>query len=167
MVPIAPLTAGYRLPTEAEWAFAARYEAGTRPASRPLKYPWGPSMPPFTGSGNFADDVAAGLVPNLSAGIRTDSAGRPRGKFSGECPWHQGPRRQCCEWVNDFYDASTSGQKLARDPTGPATGRFHVVRGSSWRHGSITELRFSFRDFSDSKRNDIGFRIARYVQASK
>ena len=71
------------------------------------------------------------------------------------------------EWVNDFYDASTSSQKLARDPTGPATGRFHVVRGSSWRHGSITELRLSFRDFSDSRRNDIGFRIARYVQASK
>ena len=53
--------------------------------------------------------------------------------------------------------------KLVKDPVGPATGQHHVVRVSSWRHGSITELRLSYRDYSRAPRNDLGFRIARYA----
>ena len=51
---------------------------------------------------------------------------------------------------------------VLRDPTGPAAGTYHVVRGSSWRHGGTTELRLTYRDYADKPRNDIGFRIARY-----
>jgi hypothetical protein len=39
-----------------------------------------------------------------------------------------------------------------------------VVRGSSWRHGNITELRLSYRDYSREPRADLGFRLARYVE---
>ncbi|MGB0631770.1 MAG: PEGA domain-containing protein [Alphaproteobacteria bacterium] len=166
MVSIRPLTAGYRLPTEAEWVYAARYEAGNRPLQQPLKYPWGPSMPPASRSGNFADSAAAGLVPisirGYADGFRRTA---PVGSFPANAHGIRDLGGNVAEWVNDFYDASVGGRKLARDPVGPDSGRFHVVRGSSWRHGSITELRLSFRDYSDGKRDDIGFRIARYVQA--
>jgi formylglycine-generating enzyme required for sulfatase activity len=49
------------------------------------------------------------------------------------------------------------------DPTGPATGSRHVVRGSSWRSASIPELRLAWRDYAEGKAQHIGFRIARYA----
>jgi hypothetical protein len=49
-------------------------------------------------------------------------------------------------------------------PKGPELGQFHTIRGSSWAHGAITELRLSFRDFGEEPRDDVGFRIARYLE---
>jgi len=39
-----------------------------------------------------------------------------------------------------------------------------VVRDSSWRQGTITELRLSYRDYSRVARPDLGFRVARYAE---
>jgi len=39
-----------------------------------------------------------------------------------------------------------------------------VVRDSSWRQGTITELRLSYRDYSREARPDLGFRVARYAK---
>jgi hypothetical protein len=50
------------------------------------------------------------------------------------------------------------------DPLGPTEGAFHTIKGSSWTHSGITELRLSYRDFGDAARNDLGFRIARYLE---
>jgi formylglycine-generating enzyme required for sulfatase activity len=67
------------------------------------------------------------------------------------------------EWVNDRYSvAAGSGAKLI-DPVGPGEGQYHVIRGSSWRQSSISELRLAYRDFGDRGRLDVGFRIARYA----
>ena len=72
------------------------------------------------------------------------------------------------EWCHDYYDTFVGSlKKVRRDPTGPKRGQFHVVRGSSWRHGSITELRLSYRDYTKTPRNDLGFRVARYVDIPK
>jgi hypothetical protein len=35
--------------------------------------------------------------------------------------------------------------------------------GSSYRHGTVTELRLSYRDYATKARPDVGFRVARYV----
>jgi formylglycine-generating enzyme required for sulfatase activity len=70
------------------------------------------------------------------------------------------------EWIHDYYTVS-SDSALTADPMGPAEPpggtRQHVIRGSSWRQSSVTDLRLSSRDFGDVQRNDLGFRIARYV----
>ena len=50
------------------------------------------------------------------------------------------------------------------DPMGPENGESHVIRGSSWAHGMITELRLSYRDYNTDGRNDVGFRIARFLE---
>jgi hypothetical protein len=50
------------------------------------------------------------------------------------------------------------------DPLGPTSGAYHTIKGSSWAHSSVTEIRLSYRDFGDVARNDLGFRIARYLE---
>ena len=67
------------------------------------------------------------------------------------------------EWVNDRYTVGITGAPEAQDPTGPPDGQYHVIRGSSWRQGGISELRLAYRDFGDSGRLDVGFRVARYA----
>ncbi len=66
--------------------------------------------------------------------------------------------------LQDFYAVyPNAANKVVTDPVGPVAGRHHVVRGSSWRHASVSELRLSYRDYSEKARNDLGFRIARYA----
>ena len=70
------------------------------------------------------------------------------------------------EWVHDFYTLIPPDiKKVYFDPLGPEFGVVHVVKGSSWRSGTRTQLRASFRDGLNNKRNDVGFRIGRYLYA--
>jgi formylglycine-generating enzyme required for sulfatase activity len=166
MIAIAPIPTGYRLPTEAEWAFVARYEGVNRDKEKPLKYPWGNDRYPAGKSGNYADSSAGSNLPVIIKGY-TDgySVAAPVGQFPANALKIYDLGGNVSEWCHDYYDVYSGGQsKVLRDPTGPATGKFHVVRGSSWRHGSITELRLSYRDYADKPRKDLGFRITRYAE---
>ena len=155
-----PITTGYRLPTEAEWEWAARYNGGG--GSR--RYSWGDAMPPPDGAGNYADRTAQGVVANVLADYSDGyTVTAPVGSFSASPLGLFDLGGNAAEWVNDRYTVYPSGGPLAVDPTGPADGQYHVIRGSGWRHGGISELRLSFRDFGDSGRLDVGFRIARTV----
>ncbi len=166
MLAVSPMSTGYRLPTEAEWAWVAR-RLGFEKEQR---YPWQGDFPPVTKSGNYADariaDTLADIVPNYDDGYRGTA---PVGSFPA---WPQGSNGgfydmggNAAEWMHDLY-AVYPGEstRLVSDPMGPVTGKHHVVRGSSWRFGSITELRLSYRAYSSKPRYDLGFRIARYAE---
>jgi formylglycine-generating enzyme required for sulfatase activity len=158
---IRPLTNGYRLPTEAEWAWAFKY-GGSQGAQ---KFSWGNEMPPKRNSGNFADrsavDVAPSVLPRYDDGFASSA---PVGKFPANALGLYDGAGNVAEWVNDIYSVPTPGlTKAVVDPLGPETGNSHVVRGSSWRHAGILELRLSFRESESQPRPDVGFRIARTV----
>lgn len=161
-VPVKPLTTGYRLPLETEWAYAARYAGNTDKA----RYPWPGSFPPRGNSGNFADESARSILSIVIKGYNDSYiVTAPVASFPRNMGQFFDIGGNVSEWCHDYYSPyiSLAGQ-TAEDPMGPETGVHHVVRGSSWRDGSITELRLSYRRYGNRARDDIGFRIARFVQ---
>jgi len=161
MLAAKPMNSGYRLPTEAEWAWVARH----RGQAQIQRYPWSGSYPPEIVVGNYADtqiaDTLADVVPAYDDGFRGTA---PIGSFKAYPEGYYDMGGNVAEWTHDYY-ALYPGEanKLITDPVGPVTGTHHVVRGASWRHGSITELRLSYRDYSSKPRYDLGFRLARYA----
>jgi formylglycine-generating enzyme required for sulfatase activity len=161
LVPATPMTNGYRMPTDAEWEWVARH-AG---AGKFRRYPWGDALPVTPNSGNYADRTANVLlqdvIPDYDDGY---IASAPVGKFPPNTLGLYDVGGNVAEWIHDYYAVSVDASQAAVDPLGPAQGKPHVVRGASWRQSNVTDLRLSARDFSDSQRNDIGFRVARYVE---
>ena len=155
-----PQSSGYRLPSEAEWSWVARTEG----SGNTLRYPWGDQLPPPEKAGNFADVTARQYLGEIMFDYDDGYfATAPIGSFTPNQREILDMAGNVAEWVHDFYGAVGSlGVEV--DPLGPEDGQFHTIRGSSWAHGSITEIRLSFRDFGIEPRDDIGFRIARYLE---
>jgi formylglycine-generating enzyme required for sulfatase activity len=156
-----PNNNGYRLPTEAEWSWLARFDNGQMKT-----YPWaGNSLTPPNHSANFADTKALAFAGSvLPRYVDEHLITAPVGSFPAN---HQGVfdlAGNISEWLHDFYGIKTGlSLKPTRNPAGPASGDNHVIRGSSWKSGNITELRLAWRDGGLAAKNHIGFRIARSV----
>lgn len=152
---------GYRLPTEAEWAWTARYVDGQM-----LKYPWGNSLPPKKGAGNVADIAGAAILGYIQSSYNDKFVTTaPVASFPGNRKGIFDLSGNVAEWIHDYYQIKT-GLSVSKDtdPMGATSGNYHVIRGASWAQGTRTQLRLAFRDYGVESRNDVGFRIARYAK---
>ena len=129
----------YRLPTEAEWEFAARG------GSRSLGYK-------YAGS-NKIDDVA---WYSSNSGGKTHPAGQ---KSPNELGLHN-MSGNVYEWCQDWY--GTYSTFARSNPTGPSTGSRRVIRGGSWFYGP-QDCRVAYRgdDGPGGRDGSVGFRLAR------
>ena len=128
----------FRLPTEAEWEFAAR---GGNKSQNTL----------YSGSNNIAD--IAWYVDNSEGATHVVATQAPNElgiyDMSGNV-W---------EWCNDWYGNYSVGAQ--NNPAGPASGGEKVMRGGSW-YGPAKNCRVSkrFKASTGFGDDDIGFRLA-------
>jgi formylglycine-generating enzyme required for sulfatase activity len=165
LVGVSATSDGYRLLTESEWEWLARV-AGRK---QQTIFTWGNSSTVPAKSGNIADENANGLVryyvPRYNDGF---ARAAPVGSFPAESSGLFDLTGNVSEWVHDFYTLDPPDKRLVEiDPLGSSVGDTHVFKGSSWKSGTRTELRASYREGREKSRDDIGFRIGRYLYAAQ
>jgi len=146
---------GKRLPTEAEWEYAAR--AGTQTRSW-----WGNGNPGSRRVANVADESAKGLFNTIMTGY-DDGYERtsPVGAYDAN-PWGLHDMiGNVWEWTADWYGRTYYQQSPDRNPKGPLSGEMKVLRGGSWTNPPIYFRSANRNGIAPSYRNDaIGFRCA-------
>ncbi len=152
---------GYRLLTEAEWEWLAR-KAGK---SERTTFVWGDESIIPKGAVNVADESAKGKVKVFVSKYNDGFAGvAPVGSFAVEDSGLYDQGGNVSEWTNSSYSiVIPDANKVFQDPVNSSMGSTHVIKGANFRSGSITELRPAYREGISEARDDLGFRIGRYV----
>ncbi len=156
-----PAATGYRLPSEAEWAWAARASGANL-----LKFPWGDAFPPPANSlENYADESSARVTGRALAGYNDGAVvSAPVGSYKPNQNRLYDMGGNVAEWVHDAYRIPPANGATEVDPLGSQGGDNYALRGASWSHSKIGELRLSYRDYGQAGRDDVGFRLARYAE---
>jgi formylglycine-generating enzyme len=144
---------GSRLPTEAEWEYAARGELNGK------RFPWGDELEP---DGTYRLNIFRGTFPTVNAAEDGYATTAPVDAFE---PNGYGLYNMCgnvWEWCFDWFDPRAYARSPVRNPAGPTRGRERITRGGSY----LCHISYCYRyrvaarsrNTPDSSTGNCGFR---------
>jgi formylglycine-generating enzyme required for sulfatase activity len=153
---------GFRLPTEAEWEYAAR---GGNTAAEAWSYTYAGTNTAGTGTGQLGDYAWYGPNAYTPGNSSKEYGAHPVGTKTGNGAGLFDMSGNVWEWCWDWYNGTVSTTAVtdpvwAGAPAGPASGTYRVGRGGGWYYGAVScAVSIRYYDTPNGRSINLGFLV--------